>query len=66
MRPSTARNGPVGDSEYKLYDANAGYQQTLLPVVKRPAKKPDLGHTDTISITVVAGRSRWNAMRPRI
>lgn len=42
MRPSTARNGPVGDSEYILYDANAGYQQTLLPVVKRPAKKTGL------------------------
>ena len=24
---------PAGDSEYILYDANAGYQQTLLPVV---------------------------------
>jgi len=43
MRPSTARNGPVGDSEYILYDANAGYQQTLLPVVTRPAKKTGLG-----------------------
>jgi hypothetical protein len=42
MRPSTARNGPVGDSEYILYDANAGYQQTLLPVVTRPAKKTGL------------------------
>jgi hypothetical protein len=49
-----------------LYDANAGYQQTPLSVVTRPAKKPDSGHTDTISIAVLAGRSRWNAMKPRM
>jgi hypothetical protein len=29
---------PVGDFEYILYDANAGYQQTLLPVVTWQAK----------------------------
>jgi hypothetical protein len=42
MRPSTGPERPVGDSEYILYDANAGYQQTLLPVVTRPAKKTGL------------------------
>jgi hypothetical protein len=30
---------PVATSEYILYDANAGYQQTLLPVVTWPAKE---------------------------
>jgi hypothetical protein len=29
-------------------------------------RKPDSGHTDTISITVLVGRTRWNAMKPRI
>ena len=57
---------PVSDSEYILYDANAGCQQTLLPVATRPAMKPDAGHTDTISITALVGRTRWNAMKPRI
>ena len=33
---------PVGDSEYILYDANAGYQQTLLSVVTRPVRKTGL------------------------
>src|SRR6185437_12225543 len=42
MRPSAARNGRQATSEYILYDANAGYQQTLLPVVTRPAKKTGL------------------------
>jgi hypothetical protein len=28
-----ARNGQSATSEYILYDANDGYQQTLLPVV---------------------------------
>ena len=42
MRPSAAPERPAGDSEYILYDANAGYQQTLLPVVTRPAKKTGL------------------------
>ena len=66
MRPSATRNGRRATSEYILYDANAGYQQTPLSVVTRPAKKPDSGHTDTISIAVLAGRSRWNAMKPRM
>ena len=35
QRPGAAR----GNAEYILYDANAGYQQTLLPVVIWPAKK---------------------------
>jgi hypothetical protein len=42
MRPSAAYNGRQVTSEYILYDANAGYQQTLLPVVTRPAKKTGL------------------------
>ena len=28
--------------------------------------KPDLGHADTISITVRVRRASWNAMKPRI
>ena len=42
MRPSAARNGRRATSEYILYDANAGYQQTPLSVVTRPAKKTGL------------------------
>ena len=30
------------------------------------SQKPDPGHTDTISITVLVRRTRWNAMKPRI
>src|SRR6185312_3394470 len=37
-----AQNGRQATSEYILYDANAGYQQTLLPVVTRPAEKTGL------------------------
>jgi len=42
MRPSAARNGRRATPEYILYDANAGYQQTPLSVVTRPAKKTGL------------------------
>jgi hypothetical protein len=29
-------------------------------------RKPDAGHTGTISITIRARRASWNAMKPRI
>ena len=37
-----ARNGRSATSEYILYGANVGYQQTLLPVAIWPAKKTGL------------------------
>ena len=66
MRPSAARNGRRATSEYILYDANAGYQQTLLPVVTRPAKKTGLRSHRHHQHRRTGGRSRWNAMKPRM
>jgi hypothetical protein len=42
-----------------------------MPLVSGPApcgasQKPDSGHAGTISITIRAHRTSWNAMKPRI
>src|SRR6476661_4618194 len=56
-----------------LFDVDAAFMQvernTAFASRRRRAaraRKPDSGHTGTVSLMVRARRARWNAMKPRI